>query len=91
MNAFHELISRLSIAEQRIRELEDDQQKLLKNRKRKRMGKKHPKTEQSMQELKDSITGSNILICHIIGIPEEKDKEWAEEILEDIWLRVSQK
>jgi len=55
------------------------------------MGKKHPKTEQSMQELKDSITGSNILICHIIGIPEEKDKEWAEEILEDIWLRVSQK
>ena len=54
-----------------------------------RIGKKHPKTEQSMQELKDNITWSNILICHIIGIPEEKDKEWAEEILEDLQLRVS--
>ena len=42
MNAFHELISRLSIAEQRIRELEDDQQKLLKNRKRKKNGEKTP-------------------------------------------------
>lgn len=37
-----------------------------------------------MQELKDNITWSNILICHIIGIPVEKDKEWGEEMLEDI-------
>lgn len=59
MNVFHDLISRLSTAEERISELEDNQQKLLKNR-GKRMGKKHPKTEQSMQELKDNITWSNI-------------------------------
>lgn len=92
LNAFHELISRLSIAEERISELEDNQQKLLKSKteREKRMGIKHPKTEQSMQDLKDNITWSNILICHIIGIPEEKDKECAEEILEDIRLRVFQ-
>lgn len=42
MNAFHDLISRLSIAEERISELEDDQQKLLKNRKRRKNREKTP-------------------------------------------------
>ena len=41
MNAFHDLISRLSIAEERISELEDDQQKLLKNRKRRKNREKN--------------------------------------------------
>lgn len=42
MNVFHDLISRLSTAEERISELEDNQQKLLKNRKRKKNGEETP-------------------------------------------------
>ena len=39
------------------------------------MEKKHSKTEQSIQELRGNITWSNILMYHIIGIPEKKDRK----------------
>ena len=42
LNAFHELISRLSIAEERIGELEDNQQKLLKSKTEKKEWGKIP-------------------------------------------------
>lgn len=62
-NAFHGLISRLARAEERISEFEDNQQKLLKlkHKEKKRMGEKHPKTEQSIQQLRNNIKWPNIV------------------------------
>lgn len=61
LNALHELISRLSIAEERIDELEDNQQKLLKSKteREKRMGKNTPKQNRAC---KSSRTISHGLI-----------------------------
>lgn len=62
LNAFHELISRLSIAEERVSELEDNQQKLLKSKteREKRMGKKN--TPKQNRACKTSRTISHGLI-----------------------------